>query len=400
MKIIKSGLYAVALAVSSQSVVAAPFAYEARSLGMGNIGVATADIATAPFVNPAMLSFQKEDDDFSFLLGAGAFFSDNNGMIDNIDQFQVVSAAYDAAVIAGDGPAQLAAATDMLAIAQQLDGKALAPEATAGVVVGISGEVYSMAVSARSDVIIAGGLTNVAFNLVDVVDPAFNLLTIAGVKTKEVGLSIARSFEIMDSKIAIGLTPKIVNVEALQYSESIANTDTSANSLLDQGVQDLGDFTTMDLGIVIGLTNHIQLGVTAKNLIEEELTFITISNGVPTVATVTFDTQLKAGLAYSNEFITIGADLDLTENASIISGGLSGDLVKKNMSVGVEIDIFDIVQARVGMVKNVADGISVEAQQPLYTAGVGLWLGFNLDIAAMKGEGDSTGAFVQAGFKF
>ncbi|MES0327844.1 MAG: conjugal transfer protein TraF [Gammaproteobacteria bacterium] len=397
MKVIKSGFCAVALVLSSQSVMAAPFAYEARSLGMGNIGVATADIATAPFMNPAMLSFQKSDDDFSLLLAAGAFFSDNNGMIDNIDQFQVVSAAYDAAVIANDIPAQLAAATDMLAITQQLDGKALAPEATAGVVIGMAGEVYSMAVSARSDVIIAGGLTNVAINIVDVVDPAFNVLTIAGVKTSEVGLSIARSFEIMDSKISIGVTPKTVNVEALSHSESITTSNTDASSLLDQGVQDLGDFTTMDLGIVIGLTNHIQLGVMAKNLIEEEMTFLTTTGGI---ATVTFDTQLKAGLAYSNEFITIGADLDLTENASIISGGLSGGLIKKNMSLGMEIDVFDIAQLRVGMVKNVANGISVEAQQPLYTAGVGLWLGFNLDIAAIKGEGDSAGAFVQAGFKF
>ena len=399
MKIIKNGLFAVALVVSSQSVMAAPFAYEARSLGMGNIGVATADIATAPFMNPAMLSSQKSDDDFSLLLGTGAFFSDNNGMIDNIDQYQVTVANLEAELALGGAadPAILVALTDdLLAITQQLDGKALAPEATAGVVIGISGEVYSMAVSARSDVIIAGGLTNVAVLPADFTDPTKNLLTIAGVKTNEVGLSIARSFKIMDSKIAIGITPKIVNVEALQYSESIANTNTSANSLLSQGVQDLGDFTTMDLGIVIGLTNHIQLGVTAKNLIEEELTFLTTTG----IATVTFDTQIKAGLAYSNEFITIGADLDLTENASIISGGLAGGLLKKNMSVGVEIDIFDIVQARVGMVKNVADGISVEAQQPLYTAGIGLWLGFNLDIAAMKGEGDSAGAFVQAGFKF
>lgn len=398
MKVIKSGFFVAALAAISQSVLAAPFAYEARSLGMGNIGVATADIATAPFMNPAMLSFQKSDDEFSLLLAGGAFFSDNNGMIDNIDSYQVTYAALEAEIAGGGSPAIITAlSNDLLLITAQLDGKALAPEVTAGVVVGLSGEVYSMAVSTRFDAIIAGGLTNVALNQADLIDPTKNLLTIAGVKTSEVGLSIARSFEIMGSKIAIGLTPKIVNVEALSHSESISTSNTDASSLLDEGVKDLGDYTTMDLGIVIGLTDNIQLGVMAKNLIEEEMTFQTTTGGI---ATVTFDAQLKAGLAYSNEFITIGADLDLTENASIISGGLSGGLLKKNMSLGMEVDVFDIVQLRVGMVKNLANGISVEAQQPLYTAGIGLWFGFNLDIAAMKGEGDSAGAFVQAGFKF
>jgi len=82
MKEIKSGFCAVELVVSSQSVMAAPFAYEARSLGMGNSGVATADIATAPFANPAMLSFQKSDDDFSLLLEIGGFFRDNEEMIE------------------------------------------------------------------------------------------------------------------------------------------------------------------------------------------------------------------------------------------------------------------------------------------------------------------------------
>ena len=397
MNIIKSGLYAVVLATISQSVIAKPFAYEARSLGMGNIGVATADIATAPFVNPAMLSFQKSDDDFSVLLGAGAFFSDNDGMIDNIDRYQIVKADLDAAILAGDAPATAAAVADLLLITSQLDGKALAPEITSGIVVGMSGEVYSMAVSARVDVLIAGGLTNIATNQTELLLPNTNVLTIAGVKTNEVGVSFARSFEVMDSKLSIGVTPKTVNVEALEYSESIATSNTGTSSLLDNTVQDLGSFTTIDVGIVMELANNFQLGVTAKNLIEEEMTFLTTAGGV---ATVSFDKQLTAGIAYSNEFLTIGADLDLTENDSLVSSALFPGLKSKNMSVGMEVDIFDIAQLRVGMTKNIADGISTEAKKPLYTAGLGFWLGFNLDVAVIAGEGDSAGAFLQAGFKF
>jgi hypothetical protein len=59
MKIVKIGFCAVALAAASHSVIAAPFAHEARSLGMGNVGVATADIAAAPFAIPGDAVFSE-----------------------------------------------------------------------------------------------------------------------------------------------------------------------------------------------------------------------------------------------------------------------------------------------------------------------------------------------------
>jgi len=383
MNVIKSGFYATALTVISQSVIAAPFAYEARSLGMGNIGVATADIATAPFANPAMLSFQKSDDDFSLLLGMGGFFSDNDGMIENIDRFQAAEAVGDT--------------TTMLWEAQQLDGKVISPELSGVLSMGFSGETYSMSVSARTDVIVSGGMTNIATTPLEVVNPAFNILNIIGARTTEVGFSISRDFEFMERKMSIGITPKIVSAEAVGFSESIISTATGLNDLVDNAVQDLGSFTTFDVGVVVEVSDHIQLGLVAKNLITDEMTFSTIT-GSP--ATLSFDTQLKAGVAYSNDFLTAGVDLDLIENDSMLSAGAFSGAKRQNLSVGVELNAFDFVQLRLGMIKNIASGISDGDKQTITTAGIGLWLGFNLDIAVMSGEGDSLGAFVQTGFKF
>ena len=64
MKYYKRILSAALLAFFSGSADAVPFSVEARSLGMGNVRVATADIATAPFANPGMLSFQPGRVDF------------------------------------------------------------------------------------------------------------------------------------------------------------------------------------------------------------------------------------------------------------------------------------------------------------------------------------------------
>lgn len=383
MKLVKKGLCAIALATISHSVVAAPFAHEARALGMGNVGVATADIATAPFANPAMLSFQKAEDDFSLLLSAGAFFSDNGGVLDGIDEFQ--DAIDDAT---------------KLQIAQGLDGDVIAPEVSGAVAVGFTTEKYSMAISARMDVVLAGGLSNISTDVSSINDPTFNLLNIAGAQTTEVGFSIARSFELMEKKVSIGLTPKIVNVEAVQYSESISLAETGLDSLTDK-VQDLGDFTTLDLGLVMALTDNVRVGLTVKNLLTEEFTFQAMdANSNLTTTTLSFDTQLKIGVAYSGDVLIVGADLDLTENDSIVSSAAVTGLKRQNLSLGMELNAFDYAQLRLGMIKNMADGISSDDKAAIYTVGVGLWLGFNLDVAVMSGAGDSLGAVVQTGFKF
>lgn len=383
MKVVKIGFSAVALAAASHSVMAAPFAHEARSLGMGNVGIATADIATAPFANPAMLSFQKADDDFSLLLTAGAFYSDNDGVIDDIDAFQE----------SNDND-------EKLAIAQGLDGKVIAPELSGALAVGFTTEKYSMAVSARMDVVVAGGLSNVSDDVLTINNDAYNLLNIVGAQTTEVGFSIARSFELMEKKVSIGLTPKIVNVEAVKYSESISSADPGVDNLTDD-VQDLGDFTTLDLGMVMAVTDNVRVGVTVKNLLTEEMSFQTTdASGATTTTTLSFDTQLKVGVAYSGDVLTLGADLDLTENDSMVSSGTISGLNRQNLSLGMEFNAFDYAQLRLGMIKNMADGISSADKEALYTAGIGLWLGFNLDLAVMSGAGESLGAVVQAGFKF
>lgn len=397
MKIIKCGFCTVALALFSFSVGAAPFTHEARSLGMGTIGVTTANISTAPFANPAMLAFQKPDDDFSLSLGIGGFFNDNDGMIDDIDLFQLAYERYQNAEAVGDSAASDAAAVDMLGIVFQLDGKVIAPELSSAIAAGFSGETYAMAVSARTDVIVAGSLSNVAFNIADVVSPSFNILNVSGAKTTEVGFSIARNFDFLGSKVSVGITPKRVSIEAVEYSQSISSADTGLDNLVDNGIQDLGAFTTIDAGLVFELIDNINVGLVVKNLIPKDVSFTAISGGA---ASLSFDSQLKAGVSFRNDFLTIGADLDLLENDPVLSSAAFSGLKRQNLSMGLEINALDFLQLRAGMVKNIAGGVSSGDKKTLTTLGVGLWLGFNLDIAAMFGAGDSLGGFVQAGFSF
>jgi hypothetical protein len=69
------------------------------------------------------------------------------------------------------------------------------------------------------------------------------------------------------------------------------------------------------------------------------------------------------------------------------------------LSVGAEFNAFDFAQLRVGMQKNLASGISEGAKKQLLTAGIGFWLGFNLDVAVAAAD-NVFGIFAQSGFRF
>ena len=378
------------LAVLSASAHATPFSVEARSLGMGNVRVATADIATAPFANPGMLSFQPSREDFSLLIGVGAFLNDSDGLIDKIDEFQ---SAFDAAQ-SGGNPSEAFRALD---IAQSMDGDVIAPETTLAFSTGFAGQKWALALSARADAIAAGTVTDIAQNVAELNDPNKNVLSVEGILTTELGVSLARNYQILGQKVAIGLKPKYVTVDNLFIQESIATVDTGLGDLLDdKNTLDLGDFTTLDVGLVMGLSRHTQIGLVATNVVSHKINFV---NSVGAPATLSFDTQARLGIAYRTDLLTLGADIDLFESDPLLTAQDFQALKSQNVSVGGEFNLLNFMQLRVGAQKNIADGISDAAKDPLYAAGIGFWFGFNLDLAVVT-QNDSLGGFLQTGFRF
>ena len=160
MKIQNKILSVVALSVCSQAVHSIPFTFEGRSLGMGGVSVATADLATAAWANPAMLTNQRPDDDFSLLIGLGAFVRDDDDLIKDIDDFQAADDRFQAAVNAGDASGATQAANDMANIITGIDGKNMAADVSGVAAMGIAFDTFAMALSIRADAIGAGTVTN------------------------------------------------------------------------------------------------------------------------------------------------------------------------------------------------------------------------------------------------
>lgn len=401
-KILSRALSITALLVVAQSVHAVPYTFEGRSLGMGGASVATADLATAAWANPAMLTNQRPDDDFSLLIGVGAFVRDNDDLMSDIDDFQEADARREAGLAAGgvDGAAQaFQAVDDMVNIIQGIDGKNMALDASGVAAMGIAFESFAMAVSIRSDAIGAGTVTNLSATPAQVIDPAFNILNIEGVLATEVGLSLAKDFQVAGRKLSVGIKPKIVDLKSFSLAEPILTTDGIDDVLNQDNEFDIDTFTTIDVGLAYDLSDTFRLGLNIRNLINDEFDVVTQSSGGAVTHTLNFDTEARIGLAYHNRLLTVGLDYDLIENEPLLSNPTFKGLKTQFVALGAEFNAFDFVQLRVGAAKNLASGVSGGSKDPVLTAGVGLWLGFNLDIAATFSD-NSVGGFLQTGFRF
>ena len=393
----KRGLLTAGLmAAGISSAFALPYGFsDARSVAMGNVSVATGGVTTAAFSNPAMLMVNETDDTFALHIGVGAAFIEDGGIVDDIDKFQDIQTQIDAT------PKNTANVTTLTNLVNQqiqvfkdLEGDSLVGRAAPNFALVYGGDSFSVALTLEANAYVSGAVTNVS-DLVDltqtaietdVADGTLNLNPTAtfaafGAITQEVGISLASDFSFFGLDIALGVRPKIISAEAITFNQTVSAVDTA--TIMDDTAQDLGSFTTVDAGAVIGVTDNLRVGIVAKNLISD-----TLSAGV---SKIEFDTQMRAGIAYQTSFFTLAADMDLTESDPILVEDAT-----RMMAVGVEINAMDFMQVRAGYQTNLASDASAD---DLVSLGLGFWLGFNLDISAVMSE-DSIGGFIQTGFRF
>lgn len=367
----------VALAVSTccflsaGAVAAAPFgAFDARSAGMGHVGVAAGTLSNAAFYNPALLAVQRADDDFAFVTAAGARAADADNLLDDVDAFQ---AAYDAMDAAG-----------ALAAFNRALGKAVFAQGDGGLALAFAGDRNAGAVSVQSHVSAAINVTDDNGGL-----PDDSTLNFAGVEISEVGLSLAHRFDIADG-MAVGLTPKYMRVSTYDYSEPLVTASTDPMDLVDSRNRVESDTVNLDAGVVFGHANGWRAGLVARNLIEKEFA---MANGG---GTVKLEPQARAGVAYVARWGTIAADLDLTENAPVSFEGKT-----QMAAVGLELNAFDLLQVRAGYQHNLAaDGANEDKDS--YSAGVGFSpFGLHVDLAAITNSNENDlGVYAEVGLRF
>ncbi len=364
---IKRSLFTAGLiAASISNVYALPYGfYDARSVAMGNVSVATGGVTTAALSNPGMLSVNETNDNFALLLPAlGIQAIDDGGVIDLVDEFQ-----------ASINPIR------QIQILNELQNASLIAAVIPNAAFVVTGDKFTWGITARADSVVSSGIRNV-----DIITDPFNpdaQVTALGVLITEIGAPMGTHFSVAGMKLSVGATPRFVQIDAIEYTESIQTID--MGNIADQTAEDLGSFTTLDAGVTLDIIDTFRVGLVAKNLLEDKKT---TRNGTE----IKFDTQLRIGAAFDAGFMTIAADLDLIERDPI---GFENP--SQSFSLGAEFDTFSFMQLRAGYQTNLASGAT---DPDLLSFGAGFWLGFNLDVAVVVGEDSSYGFFAQSGFRF
>lgn len=84
----KKVLLGAAISLASLHASAVPFqVLDARTMGMGGTGVASAPLSSAAVYNPALLSTVREDDHFTLNLRLGVYAGDEDEILDATDEF-------------------------------------------------------------------------------------------------------------------------------------------------------------------------------------------------------------------------------------------------------------------------------------------------------------------------
>lgn len=366
---------ACVLGVLSTSSIAATQMADARSNGMGNTGVVSADYLLAPFHNPALGALHRDNDDVGILFPAfGLTVHDQDETIQTIDDAQDLFADI------SNGSSSDTAALDKL-----LDD--LAGNAPVAVTAGLN---FAVAIPTRtlSVNLFGGGYTEViaATAVADQGDAEerYNNSTFKMVAfgVTEVGLSFAKSFELGGQNIAFGISLKYQNL--LTYSQE-GNIDNFDLDNYDESERSKTAFN-LDMGMAWH-SGPLRAGLAMKNLLSQEID--TEIGGY----TYELNPQATIGLGYAGEHLAASVDFDLTKQTRFKE--LNDDT--RFLRFGVEGNVWGWAQLRAGYEMDLEDTLDDSI-----TAGIGIspFDAVSFDIAGSYAGANQFGASANLAFTF
>lgn len=422
---IKKFTFLLVFIVYQSEVNALPFgSFDPRSLAMGGTGVSSGTSANAGYYNPALLAMTQQDEDFSLEAPVlGIRVADPENLMDSLDTYQ--AANYESAMTTaidnfnttpGIATANAAATslTDLDSGIQSLSNKPLILDANLGVVIGVPSRDFGISISSNIRALagvqlnyttadsalinayatefsaVAGGaLPNTADTnlysggqLRDISGRLTSTIDVRGAIIQETGLSLGTMFNIAGLPLAIGITPKTVNVTTYDYSADMQ----TANIDSDAGKKEYSD-SNIDLGIVAHLADGLKFGIVGKNLVEKTYTTVLGNEMV-------FKPQVRAGISYHTFMTTFAIDADVTQNDPL---GL--DEKTQYIGAGIEINLIDTLQVRAGVKQNRLATITSK-DKTVRSVGLGFSpFGIHMDLAYAASEAEKA-ASLQLGFQF
>lgn len=412
-KTMKAGWAASILVVAGVASAGPSMPIETRAMGMGGTGVASANALSAAFYNPAMLSMQREQDDFALLLpfiAAGGALDDE--LIDDIDDIQdqklferfedsvnqyntinsqsskeeidaaldeVIDSArtLDRALTKIDHAATRLDASAALALAVPSDSLGFSVFTTLRLT-GTALVSYRDSQTINEYIELAEQIKNnnsLAVDLQDVETRLESDARVIGVAINEIGVSLSRQFDV-GIPLAIGVTPKYLRAISFDYTAEIEDFDEDDFDASEFEEEDSA--MSLDIGVATAFGEEKQwiVGASIRDITSPE--FETVAG-----QKIELNPRLLVGTAYRGGWFNWALDFDLTKN-----DGVGFESESQFLSTGAEFNVLDTIQLRVGGRMNISDdkaeSDSLESDS-LLTAGVGIaFFGAHLDFSAVK----------------
>jgi len=391
----------IAMASMSFFAQSGTHSFDARSIGMGGIGVSSADYLTAAFHNPALVAKFKDNDDVGFLFPYIAVqVQDPDKLVNQLDDF---SDLYDD--FENNQYHNLMEVQNIIGSLKDMQGDKTYVQGGIGGSIAIPNSFLSFSVYSKvyADGFIVAGISDDDLKYRNISNPNYDLKSqaiVLGVSIAEAGVAIAKSFKLENSTIYIGFTPKYQNIKTINYAISVDNYD--FDDLDDDRYQtDNNDFN-VDVGLAYAFGEGFVFGFAGKNLIEH--TYSTALSDADIQATYTISPVYTVSASYNHDLFTIGIDVDIneTERYENFQGLNTGDLqsAKDNIQmvgIGSEFNAWDWAQIRLGYQSDIAN--TLEDQ---FTAGIGFspFGVLHVDFGVMYSGDEQFGASLQTAFTF
>lgn len=231
------------------------------------------------------------------------------------------------------------------------------------------------------------------------IDPTTRLTSnadISALAISEWGMAMAKQFEWRDYAIAVGITPKLMRVDAFRDTADFNDSLDSAG----EGVDDFSDTQAThitfnaDFGVAATIKEHYRVSLTLKDAFEKS--FTTTQEPDPVTGepapelNVTLSSRARFGVGYVHEKFSVGLDYDLGE-----AKPMANEAGTQELSLGAEYVLFGTLALRAGY-RNDQTGL----RDNVISSGIGYqWKRFVVDIAYASG-GDYRSGGLQLGWTF
>lgn len=225
--------------------------------------------------------------------------------------------------------------------------------------------------------------------LLDPIDDLTSKGSVGALLIAEWGVAFSKQFEIHNQQLALGLTPKVMRVDAYRDTVDLSTGNTSINdpnAHISDTKKTHFSFN-LDAGASLMIGRRLRLGLGIKDLLPKEFATrprrdLETGEFFPMLS-IAYRPRPRAGLAWLGDSFTLGLDYDLRQSTP-----LAEEAPRQDLALGLEVRPLNWLSLRAGYRQD-----QLDLDRNLTSAGLGLrWGGMLMDLSYGSTKGVEAGS--------